>query len=129
MKVTAHAVRSGEWWSVDVPEVEGLFAQVKRLDQIPSRVADAAERLTDVAAEQVEVTLDYDLGDPDVVRAITEAKQRSAQAQRAVEAASRLTRSLVHDLRKRGLSVRDVATILELSHQRVAQLDKDNATT
>lgn len=129
MKVTAHAVRSGEWWSVDVPEVDGLFAQVKRLDQIPSRVADAAERLTDVAAAQVEVTLDYDLGDPDVVRAIAEAKQRSAQAQRAVETASRLTRSLVHDLRKRGLSVRDVATILEISHQRVAQLDKENTTT
>ena len=129
MKVTAHAVRTGEWWAVDAPEVDGLFTQAKRLDQIPAMVADAAALLTDVAADQMKVTLDYDLGDPGVLRDIAEAKQRSAEAQRAVETASRLTRSLVHDLRKRGLSVRDVATILEISHQRVAQLDKENTTT
>ncbi|WP_009475913.1 hypothetical protein [Rhodococcus sp. JVH1] len=129
MKVTAHAVRIGEWWTVDVPEVDGLFIPAKRLDQIPAMVADAAALLTEVAADQVEVTLDYDLGDPAVLRNIAEAKQRSAEAQRAVEKASRLSRALVHDLRARGLSVRDVATILEISHQRVAQLDKEHPTT
>lgn len=125
MKVTAHAVRSDDWWSVDVPEVDGLFTQAKRLDQIPAMVADAAELLTGVSADQVEVTLDYDIGDPAALREIAEVKQRSAEAQRAVERASRTSRALVHDLRGRGLSMRDVATILEISYQRVAQLDKD----
>lgn len=36
-----------------------------------------------------------------------------------------LVPSLDHDLRRRGLATRDVATILEISYQRVAQLDKD----
>lgn len=42
MRATAKATRSGEWWVVEVPEVPGLFAQAKRLDQIEAEVVDAA---------------------------------------------------------------------------------------
>ncbi|REK78045.1 hypothetical protein DVG80_32575 [Rhodococcus erythropolis] len=128
MKVTAHAVRSGDWWSVDVPEVEGLFTQARRLDQIPAMVADAGELLTDVPAEQFEVTLDYDFGDPNALREVEEIKERNAAAQRAVEEASRKSRAIVRNLRKRGLSARDVAVIVGISHQRVSQIDKEKAT-
>lgn len=87
MKVTAHAVRSGDWWSVDVPEVDGLFTQARRLDQIPAMVADAGELLTDIPAAEFEVTLDYDF-DPAARREIEEVKQLNAAAQRAVDEAS-----------------------------------------
>lgn len=128
MKVTAHAVRSGDWWSVDVPEVDGLFTQAKRLDQIAEMVADAGELLTDVPAAEFEVTLDYDFGDQAALREAEEVKERTAAAQRAVEEASQRSRAVVHGLRERGLSARDVATILGISHQRVSQIDKDKAT-
>ncbi|MFK4362374.1 hypothetical protein [Rhodococcus sp. 27YEA6] len=128
MKVTAHAVRSGDWWSVDVPEVDGLFTQAKRLDQIAAMVADAGELLTDVPAAEFEVTLDYDFGDPAALREAEEVKERTAAALRAVEEASQRSRAVVHGLRERGLSARDVATILGISHQRVSQIDKDKAT-
>ncbi|MFD3506764.1 hypothetical protein [Nocardia sp. NPDC058666] len=43
MDVTAHASRSGGWWAISVPEVPGLFTQVRRLDQVVATVRDAAE--------------------------------------------------------------------------------------
>ena len=128
MKVKAHAVRSGDWWSVDVPEVDGLFTQAKRLDQIPAMVADAGELLTDIPADQFEVTLDYDFGDPAALREIADAKQLNAAAQRAVDEASRRSRAIVHKLRDRGLSVREVGVMLGITPSRVSQLSKDKAT-
>ena len=128
MKVTAHAVRSGDWWSVEVPEVDGLFTQAKRLDQIPAMVADAGELLTDIPADQFEVTLDYDFGDPAALREIADVKQLNAAAQRAVDEASRRSRAIVHKLRDQGLSVREVGVMLDITPSRVSQLNKDKAT-
>ena len=127
MKVTAHAVRSGDWWSVDVPEVDGLFTQARRLDQIPAMVADAGELLTDIPAAEFEVTLDYDF-DPAARREIEEVKQLNAAAQRAVDEASRQSRAVVHDLRQRGLSVREIGVMLGITPSRVSQRGKDKAT-
>ena len=129
MKVTAHAVRSGDWWSVDVPEVDGLFTQARRLDRIPAMVADAGELLTDIPAAEFEVILDYDF-DPAARREIEEVKQLNAAAQRAVDEASRQSRAVVHDLRQRGLSVREIGVMLGITPSRVSQLgkDKDKAT-
>lgn len=58
MNVTAKAQRSGGWWAVEVPEIDGLFTQAKCLGQIPAVVADAAALLEDVSAESVEVTVE-----------------------------------------------------------------------
>jgi hypothetical protein len=41
MKVTAQARRTGDWWAVEVPEVDDVFTQANRLDQVPAMVADA----------------------------------------------------------------------------------------
>jgi hypothetical protein len=63
MQVTAIARGSGDWWAVEVPEVDGAFTQAKRLDQVPEMVADAVSLLEDVPAEQVQVTVVPDIGD------------------------------------------------------------------
>jgi hypothetical protein len=57
MQVTAKATRSGSWWAVEVPEVDGAFTQARRLDQIPTMVADAVHLLTGIPAEGVEVSI------------------------------------------------------------------------
>lgn len=44
MKVTAEVVRTGAWWAIEVPEVPGLFTQVKCLDQVEGMVQDAVAR-------------------------------------------------------------------------------------
>lgn len=37
----ARATREGGWWTVTVDEVEGLYTQARRLDQIERNVRDA----------------------------------------------------------------------------------------
>lgn len=123
MKVTAKATRSGQWWAVEVPEVEGAFTQARRLDQVPAMVADAIHLLTGVPLDEIEVQLgDVDLGDPQVLAETRAARERVATAARSQEEAARASRRAVARLRARGLSVRDVGVILDVSPQRVSQL-------
>ncbi|MDV6278370.1 hypothetical protein R3Q06_33610 [Rhodococcus erythropolis] len=83
--------------------------------------------LTDIPAAEFEVTLDYDV-DPAARREIEEVKQLNAAARRAVDEASRQSRAVVHDLRQRGLSVREIGVMLGITASRVSQLGKDKAT-
>lgn len=129
MKITAKARRSEGWWAVEIPEVDGAFTQAKRLDQVSAHAADAVAVLEGISPDRVEVeAVDYDLDDPAVTRDIGEAKKLSRDAQRAAENASTAMRAVVRKLRERGLSVRDVGTILQISPQRVSQLE-NRATT
>lgn len=58
MKLTANATRSDGWWAVDVPEIEGLFTQARRLDQVPAMVQDAAALLTGRPETDFEVVVE-----------------------------------------------------------------------
>lgn len=124
MKVTAKATRSGEWWAVMVPEVPGAFTQVKRLEQVGAMAADAVATLLEIPIEDIEVTLAPVLMGSARQR-VAKAKQASEQAVEAQQAASTAMRRAVAELRREGLTVRDAARILGVSHQRVAQLEKD----
>ena len=42
-KVTAVVTSSEDWFAVEVPEIEGLFTQVRRLDEVEGMVRDAAK--------------------------------------------------------------------------------------
>ncbi|WP_032366057.1 hypothetical protein [Rhodococcoides fascians] len=123
MKVTAKATRSGKWWAVEVPEVDGAYTQARRLDQIPMMVADAVSLLEDVPADSVEVSLDIDLGVPDVSEYVRSARVAVKDAARAQESAARTSRDAVGRLRNLGLTVRETAIVLDVSPQRVSQLD------
>lgn len=63
MKVTAKATRCGGWWVVEVPGVEAALTQARRLDQVSAIVADAVHLVEDVPVEDVEVVLEYEIGD------------------------------------------------------------------
>ncbi|UQX10057.1 hypothetical protein [Candidatus Mycobacterium methanotrophicum] len=118
MRVTAVATRTGGWWAVEVPELPGLFTQARRLDQVAAVVADAARLLTDVA---VEVTVRPALPD-DIQSAVERVRAEAAEADAAQRRAAEDVRGLVASLRAKGLSVRDVGTVLGVSPQRVSQL-------
>ena len=118
MKVTAKATREGGWWAVEVPEVPGLFTQAKRLDQVVDMVVDAAQLL---GHEDVEVTVVPQLDDADA--ALVEAASARRAALRDAEAqAAAASREAVARLRAEGLPVRDVATLMGISPQRVSVL-------
>ncbi|MHA7620224.1 type II toxin-antitoxin system HicB family antitoxin [Cellulosimicrobium cellulans] len=119
MKVTAKATREGGWWAVEVPEVPGLFTQAKRLDQVAEMVADAAEMLGHL---DVEVVVVPQLEGDDAAL-VESASARRAALREAEAAAAAASREAVARLRGEGLPVRDVATIMGISPQRVSVLD------
>lgn len=120
MSVVAHATRTGDWWAVEVPAIPGLFTQAKRLDQIPALIEDAAGMLgVDVAAADVRVEAMLSAED----RALVELAHATRSAARNAEAeASAASRAVVARLRGEGLTVRDVATVIGVSPQRVSAL-------
>lgn len=121
MKVTAKVVRSGAWWAIEVPEVTGVYSQAKRLDQVPEVTADAVATMLDIEPDEVEVSIKPRLRE-EVRKDVAEAIRLSREAERAQAAASAQMRRAVVDAIREGLTVRDTATLLEISPQRVSQL-------
>ena len=99
----ARCTREGKWWVIHVPEIDHS-TQARRLDQVPETVADLVSLFTDL--DPAEVTVHVTVAWPEA---------RAA-------AAADLRLALAADLTREGLSVRDVARVLGVSHQRVAQL-------
>lgn len=122
MKVTAHALRSGAWWAVDVPEVPGVFTQARRLDQVAAMVADAVSLVADVPSDEVKVELAPDLP-TQMAKDLARARAAQDRAEKAAREAATAKREIVRQLRQdAGLSVRDVGIVVGISPQRVSQL-------
>ena len=121
MKLTAQCERYEGWWCVSVPEVRGLFTQVRRLDQVEEWVLDAASMLDDQPADgwQVEVVPMLSPADQKV---IDEAKAGRMQLRQVESVAAKASRAAVARLRSQGLPIRDVATLMGVSPQRVSAI-------
>jgi hypothetical protein len=125
------ALRRGPWrvivkredgrWAVRVPELRGLFAEVQGLDSVEAAARRAIARLTETDPAGVEVTVGVELGGDDatLVNQAVEAREAAAAA---AHVASEASRAAVRALAEAGLTVRDIGTVLSLSHQRVCQL-------
>jgi hypothetical protein len=119
---TVTAERSGRWWSLQCVEVPGALSQVARLDQV-DQIREAIAFVAGVPTESVEIQLRVDL--PESVRAHLEAAARlrdQADAARSESAAE--VRRAARELASRGISLRDIGTMLDVSHQRAHQLVK-----
>lgn len=120
MRATAITTRSGGWWAVEVPELPGLFTQVRRLEQVAAAVTDAAALMTDEPVDEVTV---HPVLPDDLESVIKQVQNEAAKAEAAQRRAAEDVRALVACLRtQHGLSVRDVGTVLGISPQRVSQL-------
>lgn len=128
MDVTAICERAGGWWAVRVPEVKGGFTQAKRLDQVPAMVADLVELATGTPAAEVRVSVQPQLRDGSGMKLWHEAADMQERARALQVEAAMMSRVAIAELRDEGLTVRDVATLLQVSPQRVSQLaaDKDH---
>ena len=117
MTRTATAVREGRLWVVDVPGVG--VTQGRTVREARAMANDLVEALSGEAGD-VDVHLEL----PDDVRdAVDSARATSAEAQRLTSIAAEQYRLAVRDLVVvRGLSKADVASLLQVSQQRVSQL-------
>lgn len=119
--LTAHATRSEGWWAVSVPEIEGLFTQTRRLDQIPDMVRDALTLFPELGIDpedtEIVVAPTGELG-----HVADEVRELRTAAEKAQTLATTTMRTEARELKDAGLSYRDIGVILGVSHQRAQQL-------
>ncbi|AEG82742.1 hypothetical protein [Corynebacterium ulcerans] len=120
---TALTERSEGWWSVQLKEDPGLLTQTRRLDQIADMVRDALELFPELTddPENAIVNIEFREGESiaDIANQAVQANQKAKQAQ---EEASQLMRQAAAELSKKGLSYRDIGTLLGVSFQRAQKL-------
>ena len=115
-------VRSGGWWAITVPTLDGVFSQAKRLDQVETRAREAISLMLDVDEDDVG-DLDVVVTPPARVADLLGALEASVvAADEATRAAVAARREIAEQLCAEGLSLRDIGELIGVSHQRVSQL-------
>ena len=122
MKVTTYeaiAHRDTRMWTVEIPSVNGgIWTQGRTLADAEMMAHDAIALTLGVPGASVTVALRVgDLDGP-----LSEVAQARQARTAAAEAEQATLARVARELAERGISHRDTARILELSHQRIGQL-------
>ena len=113
---TALCERAGRWWTIRVPQVEGMTAQVRSLDQAEVVSRRLIARTLAIPVESVRVDVI-----PDAPAPVAHALQVRHTARQAVEAAVRATAEALDTLARDGVAFHDAATMLGLSPAEIEQ--------
>jgi predicted Zn-dependent protease len=120
--------REGRWWAVEIPQLgEDAVTQAARLADVAAEARDYVAVALDVRPSTVDVrvVVDDTPHAPDVQarseQILAARQQAEALEAIAVEDAQALARELVRD----GVPLRDIATLVGVSFQRVSQLTAD----
>lgn len=124
-RFTVRARRIGGWWALDVDGAPGVHTQVRRLEQAEEMAREAIGGVMDISADSFEIVVAPEMPAPvrTIVEQATTARSQAAQAQ---DTAAQLTRDAARRLVQEGLTVRDAGSLLGVSHQRIAQLVRQN---
>ncbi|HEV7186238.1 MAG: hypothetical protein ACHP7F_02715 [Actinomycetales bacterium] len=120
---TVTAERSGRWWVLQSVEAPGAISQVARLDQV-NEIKEAIAFVTSTTESEIEIVVVPRL-DPDLElhrRKSANFRTISAEANAMAAFEARLA---ARGLAGKGLTVRDIGTILGVSPQRAHQLVTD----
>lgn len=123
---TARAQREGKWWAISVNGLPGALSQVRRLDQAEDMAREVIALVLDVSEDSFDVVVAPELSEEhrDALAELDQAKEQYAESMAALaERQQKVTLLLV---REAGLTVRDAATVLGVSFQRVSQLTSDS---
>ena len=116
------AVRSGNWWAITVPGLDGVFSQARRLDQVEARAREAVAMMLDIDEAAVG-DLAVSVTPPDTVADLLRQLDVSeAAAATATVQAATLRRQVAQELLDEGFPMRDVGQLIGVSHQRVSQI-------
>ncbi len=119
---TARAQRDGKWWAISVEELPGALSQVRRLDQAEAAAREVIALVLDVPEDGFDVVVVPELSEEhrDALAELDRAKEQYAESMVAL--AERQRRATLLLVEEAGLTVRDAATVLGVSFQRVSQL-------
>jgi predicted RNase H-like HicB family nuclease len=115
-------VRSGNWWSITVPALTGVFSQAKRLDQVEAMAREAIAMMLDVDEASVGDINVVVTPPANVVDLLERLKVSVETATEATQAAAEARHQAAKLLRDEGLPMRDVGELIGVSHQRVSQI-------
>jgi hypothetical protein len=113
---TALCERAGRWWTIRVPQVEGLTAQVRSIDQAEIMTRQSIARSLGIPPESIRVEVL-----PDAPVQVAEALRARHAARQAAEAAAQATRSAMEALARDGFVFHDAVTMLGLSAAEIEQ--------
>lgn len=113
---TALCERAGRWWTIRIPQIEGMTAQVRSLDQAEIVTRQLIARALVVPAESIRIEVI-----PDAPAPVAHALQMRHAARQAAEVATQATRDALDALAREGIAFRDAATMLGLSTAEMEQ--------
>lgn len=114
------ARRIGEWWALEVPDLPGVFSQVKRLEQADAAAREAIAVMLDSESDGFSVRLDPVLSDE--AREALEAARQAQEATRRAAERERQAMQRAAAVLTENLSQRDAGFFLGVSFQRISQL-------
>ncbi|MFM1926650.1 MAG: hypothetical protein RLZ06_226 [Actinomycetota bacterium] len=120
MEIKAKFERQADGWRVEVPQLDNFVTVAKRLDKISEQIKDLAHDLT--GEERCNVIIKVEAIMPGIICDLEAAQEKSREALRLQEEASAEIRDVVSRMRDEGLTMRDIAVLLGVTPQRVAQL-------
>ncbi len=114
-------------WTVELAEEPRVHTWGKTVDQALTRIREAAAMWFETDEASIDLVPSPVLPKA-ILRTVEQAGRARTQAHNADRLAIDKTRQAAVELSRRGISMRDAATILGISHQRVHQLLAANAT-
>ncbi len=114
-------VRSGDWWAITVPTLDGVFSQARRLDQVDNHAREAIAMMLDIGEDEIEISMA--VTPPDTVADLLDALHTATEtASKASATAAQMRIEAARALHDQGLPLRDVGALIGVSYQRVHQL-------
>jgi DNA-directed RNA polymerase subunit F len=120
LEIKAKFERQADGWRVEVPQLDNFVTLAKRLDKVSEQIKDLAHDLT--GEERCNVIIKVEAIMPGIICDLEAAQEKSREAMRLQEEASSEIRDVVSRMRDEGLTMRDIAVLLGVTPQRVAQL-------
>ncbi|HVA42753.1 MAG TPA: hypothetical protein VNF50_04655 [Acidimicrobiales bacterium] len=121
-KTSRHRVAvewDGRYW-VATPTTGGV-TQARRLDQLPTRIAEVIHLMTNADVDPVDIDLDIQYDD-ELDRRAAELRDRRVELEASEKELAAVTAATARALRDRGMNLRDIGTLTGVSYQRVHQL-------
>jgi hypothetical protein len=120
VKITATAERQADGWLIACPELDNFTTTSKRLDKATEQLKALAEKTS--GESQCDIVVKVEAVMPGIICDIEAAQSKMRDATRLQEEASNEIRDVVGRMRDEGLTMRDIAVLLGVTPQRVAQL-------
>ena len=120
MEIKARAERQEDGWLIAVPSLGNFKTTSKRLDKATEQIKILAEKTT--GESKCDIIVKVEAVMPGIICDIESAQQKMKHAAKLQEEASNEIRDVVSRMRAAALIKRDIAILLGVTPQRVAQL-------